>query len=90
MTQPDNANTELVEALHSHVVHVQFMKSDGQVRLMRATLRASDLPTPTQSTTPRMQSAQVCRVWDLDKQAWRSFRTDHVQSWHVLDEVLDS
>jgi len=84
VTQPENTLQELREALHHHVVQVQFIKADGSMRIMQATLRESDLPTQTDSVSARASSPQVCKVWDLDKQAWRSFRTDSVQSWQIL------
>jgi hypothetical protein len=85
VTQQNDTLQLLREALHTHVVQVNFIKADGSMRVMQATLRESDLPPPTNST-PRVTSSQVCRVWDLDKQAWRSFRTDQVQSWHMLHQ----
>lgn len=85
MTLPDESLQELREALHQNVVQVQFIKADGSMRIMQATLRESDLPTQSESTTARVSSPQVCKVWDLDKQAWRSFRTDSVQSWQILN-----
>jgi hypothetical protein len=85
VTLPDESLQELREALHQNVVQVQFIKADGSMRIMQATLRESDLPTQSESATPRVLSPQVCKVWDLDKQAWRSFRTDSVQSWQILN-----
>lgn len=83
MTPPDNA-LQLREALHHHVVQVQFVKADGSLRIMQATLRESHLPPQTETVSVRRTSPQVCNVWDLEKQAWRSFRTDSVQSWHIV------
>lgn len=74
---------DLREALRTHVVQVHFIKADGSMRIMRATLRESDLPAQTEPATPRSTSPQVYRVWDLDKQAWRSFRPDSVKSWQI-------
>lgn len=85
MTQQSDTLQLLREALHTHVVQVHFIKTDGSMRIMQATLRESDLPPQTETTNPRASSPQVCKVWDLDKQAWRSFRTDHVQSWQIVD-----
>lgn len=84
MTQQNDTLQLLREALHTHVVQVNFIKADGSMRVMQATLRESDLPTQTETISPRVSSSQVCKVWDLDKQAWRSFRTDQVQSWQIV------
>jgi hypothetical protein len=91
---PQNDTFQLLrEALHAHVVQVQFLKSDGSVRIMQATLREAHLPTQSVTAshaTPRVSSPHVCRVWDLDKQAWRSFRMDSIQSWQIISEHDES
>lgn len=85
MTQPDNAWQPLLDSLRDHVVQVNFVKADGSLRIMQATLCEHYLPTQTETqTTPRVSSPQVFKVWDLDNQAWRSFRTESVQSWQIV------
>ncbi len=49
---------------------------------MFATLMADYLPTVISEEqvahVPRAQNDEVLAVWDLDKQAWRSFRLDSI------------
>jgi hypothetical protein len=65
---------------------VVFTKLDGTQRTMRCTLNSNLLPTPViteaaSDTKPvRKQSDQVMVVYDLDKQAWRSFKIRSVLS----------
>jgi len=85
VTQLKNTHSheELHTALQNNVVCVNFRKADGSVRHMKATLQEHRLPE-LRSEQPRMEkSNQVFRVWDLEKQAWRSFRTDRLESWEI-------
>lgn len=86
MTQPTKDYQNLLEQLHANVVQVQFVKTDGSMRLMTATLQEQHLPESASSDQTRNKSESVCRVWDMDKQAWRSFRWDSVQSWSIVNE----
>jgi hypothetical protein len=83
VTQHTNTAQELREALHHNQVQVQFRKADGSLRVMRATLRAEDLPVRTDPVDPSAPDHNLFKVWDLDKQAWRSFRTDRLESWSL-------
>lgn len=67
----------LVKKLHKGEVQIRFTKTDGTVRLLRGTLQESVLPVRTGETT-RAPNPAVMSVWDLDKNAWRSFRRDSV------------
>jgi hypothetical protein len=69
--------TNLRNALKQGEVTVTFTKADGSQRKMRATTnermfnytpRGADMPEPR----------GVVRVWDLDKNDWRSIREDRV------------
>ena len=62
-------------------VTVDFEKATGEFRSMKCTLRA-DLGAKysvTESKNPRKSNPDVCVVWDVDQQAWRSFRWDRVK-----------
>jgi len=69
---------KLVEDLKAGALELTFIKADGSVRVMRATLEESVLPPFTGiSTKPANQA--VVHVWDLDKSDWRSVRLDRLQ-----------
>ena len=77
----------LKKILHTGVTSVTFVKSDGTLREMKATLDpvyvpATAYPTSTSGTVsesakqPRAENDDVCKVWDTEASAWRSFRYD--------------
>lgn len=65
--------------LHQGTVEVQFTKKDGTVRTMKCTLK-HDLVKPYEKKTDKTKptNEDVCPVYDLDKQEWRSFKYDTV------------
>jgi hypothetical protein len=69
----------LSSILHTTSVTVTFLKSDGTERVMNCTLMEG-VAIPHVKTTDRTKEPndEVCPVWDIDKQAWRSFRYDSV------------
>ena len=72
------ATTALLSCNDVQNIVVTFTKADGTERQLRCTLRnipEEDLPKGTGTTSDEAQ-----RVYDLDKEAWRSFRWDSVKS----------
>jgi hypothetical protein len=80
---------ELMTTLKENVAVVSFTKKDGTEREMRCTLQESMLPpvflngTEQMEQKVRKQNPDVVSVWDLDKNAWRSFRLDSVKAVSV-------
>ena len=81
----------LKKMLHVGITTVTFVKSDGTLRDMRATLDPVHVPdsayqamssgTVTESTKkPRAENNDVCKVWDTEAGAWRSFRYDRIKT----------
>lgn len=69
----------LLGTLRAGVATVTFTKVSGETRVMRCTLVPSLCPeafkdTPPEATTP----TNTIRVFDLEKDAWRSFKADSV------------
>ena len=57
---------------------VTFNKKDGTERVMKCTLQAEQLPVVElkegqEATKPRKESTTSLRVFDLEKNEWRSF-----------------
>jgi hypothetical protein len=82
-------NTEL----HRQIVTVVFTKADGTERTMRCTLNPLAMPTPEievregvtlteikEAKTPRKSNPNVRTCYDVDGEAWKSFRWDSVKS----------
>lgn len=70
------------DALHNGVVVMSFTKTNGELREMRCTLRADMIPAApvVEGKTPKKENTDVQAVWDIEKQAWRSFRFDSVNT----------
>ena len=72
---------KIEEALRANVAEVKFTKSDGTERIMKCTLR-EDLIVPYVKKTDRVKQANtdIVPVFDVEKNEWRSFKVDAVQS----------
>lgn len=65
----------------NETVTVTFTKVDGTERVMNCTLKPELLPEAkplAEGKTPRKESSTSIRVYDLEKQEWRSFTTKNV------------
>lgn len=72
---------QILNNLHAGVTSVTFTKVNGDRRVMQCTLNSGIIPTVLTETvpvTPRKENPDVQRVWDIEQQAWRSFRWDSV------------
>lgn len=69
----------LSDHLHYGEVTIIFKKKDGEKRTMKCTLN-SDLVPQTDKKTERVKeiNEDVCPVYDIEKQGWRSFRYDSI------------
>lgn len=73
------------EFIMSHLrmgpMKVTFTKKDGTERIMNCTLQEGVM-VAHEKTTDRVkeENTELIAVWDLDKQAWRSFRLDSIKS----------
>ena len=75
---------ELVVALKEHDVKVTFRKVNGDLREMLCTLQENRLPEHVLSENPRAVNVDQVRVFDLEKEEWRSFRADSVITWDIV------
>lgn len=81
----DNFKNLLRAKLQENEVSVTFTKRDGTQRAMLCTLSTSRIPgehvpqgTGDTSSTETV-SKEALRVFDLEKNAWRSFRYDSIK-----------
>jgi hypothetical protein len=76
--------SETLEQLRNNEngVEVLFTKKDGSQRTMLCTLSESKIPADKQpkSETQSSTVGSAVRVFDLEKNEWRSFRWDSVKS----------
>ena len=61
-------------------VTITFLKKDGTERVMNCTLREGVVPLYEKKTdNVREANKEVCPVFDIDKQEYRSFRYDTIK-----------
>lgn len=73
------------EALKTTGVKVTFVKKSGEVRVMRCTTNLNSVPAENHPKGLRaIASANMHRVYDLDKNAWRTFNEDTVTACEPL------
>jgi len=75
---------ELLENLKSGNVRVIFKKKDGKFRDMLCTL-SEDIVPPTKGSN-KNRNENVLPVWDIKKNAWRSFRLDSIKAIVIGEE----
>ena len=78
--------TEMMKELQDRDCRVIFKKTNGEERDMVCTLREDAIPAaskadPLSQKKVRSVNEEVIPVWDVNKQAWRSFRVDSVISF---------
>ena len=82
---------DLKNLLEQNVVVVDFNKISGDKRVMTCTLREDMKPPATKTDTMsqkkiREMSDAVVNVWDVNAQAWRSFRYDRINAVEIVEE----
>lgn len=79
---------DLQQILVGTAATVVFTKADGTQRAMNCTLLPEYLPAGSgvagQQLLTEQSNSNTMTVWDLDNNAWRSFRIDTVQSISTL------
>ena len=78
--------------LKSHLrmgpVTVTFTKKDGSERVMNCSLQQEIIPISENKTPKKVkpENENVLAVWDLEKDAFRSFRVDSLIDYSVYQE----
>ena len=75
----DDFRNFIQDLLVSGEVFVVFTKADGSERTMRCTLDESKITYTKLTENSRAKNPEVCSVWDVEAQGWRSFRYDRVK-----------
>ena len=79
----------IIANLKERTCEVTFTKKNGDMRVMQCTLMESVLP-PAKKDEPLTQkkvravNEEVCVVYDVNAQGWRSFRWDSVTDFKLL------
>lgn len=72
--------SEIRDLLRKEVATVVFTKRDKSERMMHCTLMTEYLPEFDTNSSTSKPSEQIITVWDLEVNAWRSFRVDSILS----------
>ena len=82
----DVFKTSAKEQLHEGTVRVIFTKKDGTDREMLATLAEAVIPEAAKPKTEggTSFSEDALRVFDVEKQEWRSFRWDSIKQFGAV------
>lgn len=86
-----NKHYEMKQILQNNVAMVVFTKADGTERELKCTLLPEYMPERVAQGTqqllteslPSAHNSTTISVWDLENQAWRSFRVDSVKNIYV-------
>jgi len=82
---------DLKKTLEQNVLVVDFLKLNGDKRVMTCTLREDIKPPATKTDTMSQKKVReisdaVVSVWDVNAKGWRSFRYDRINSVDIIDE----
>ncbi len=75
------------DVLQEGIVQIEFRKADESIRVMNCTLSETHgakymvKENTTVETLPAKINNDVCKIWDIDQSAWRSFRWDRLKSF---------
>ena len=76
---------ELKENLKHQIGIIEFIKKDGTLRKLRCSLSSKILPPtdfdPENYIPKKTDNPNTLSVWDLEKEAWRSFRLDSLRGY---------
>lgn len=77
----------LLEMLVNGVATIEFTKKDGTDRIMKCTLSRSVIPIDAQPKNESIptKSEEAQRVFDVEKNEWRSFRWDSLKEYRIGD-----
>lgn len=74
----------ILDWLRSGVVEISFEKKDGTERMMKCTLAQDNIPEDKlPKGTGQSSNDTVQKVFDVEKQEWRSFRWDSLKTYNV-------
>ena len=78
---------EINDLARSNIISVTFTKKDGETRTMKCSLKDEYIDGQVkESISIRKSNDDVLAVWDLDKNAWRSFRIESVKGVEIWEQ----
>ncbi len=68
---------EIRQALREHILVVDFVKKNGDIRTLVCTTKEDIIPPTFGVSVP---NDEVITAWDIVSEGWRSFRVDSIIS----------
>lgn len=74
------------QLFNNNIINLTFKKVDGTERTMKCTLKPTLLPLieKKDSLKKKQENENVLPVWNLDENAFRSFRIDSVLRYEII------
>jgi hypothetical protein len=82
----DAFKKSFINLLETNEVEVTFTKVNGEERVIKATLMSSAFKNYEFANTLSTKNLDVCAVWDLECQEWRSFRFESIKKFSLIIE----
>jgi|LakMenEpi03Aug12_release.lakeMendotaPanAssembly.Ray.scaffolds.fasta_scaffold431129_2 hypothetical protein len=82
----DAFKKSFVNLLETNCVEVTFTKVNGEDRVIKATLMPSAFKDYQFVNSNKPKHNDVCAVWDMECQEWRSFRFDSIKKFSLIIE----
>lgn len=73
--------------LKTNICTVTFTKKSGEERVMKCTKNFGAIAEEFHPKTEGVHKEGLQKVFDLEKNAWRSFREDSVTAFEVVEPV---
>jgi len=70
--------------LKDNIMEIAFTKVNGEERTMKCTLKPTLIPEEHKPKGKRPSSHHLLSVWNVDENAWKSFRVHNVHDYIVL------
>ena len=79
---------KLKDLLKQNIVSISFKKIDGTDRKMLCSLKEDILPVieSKELTKKKAENENILPVWDIEKNAFRSFRIDSLTDYSIIKE----
>jgi hypothetical protein len=81
---------DLIQQLFENIVTVNFIKMNGELRIMKCTLKEDYLPERLGVESKDLiwdeknnKSKESLSVWDIEANGWRSFRWDNLKEYDI-------
>jgi hypothetical protein len=81
---------DLVQQLFENIVTVNFIKVNGEERIMKCTLKEDYLPERLEIESKDLiwddkknMSKESLSVWDVEAEGWRSFRWNNLKEYNI-------